>query len=89
MVYPLVETITSIFSYGGKPVALVDRPTFCTIEHLSYLFQIFGRIGLNRQIGRFYLLKQFPKLTMNQANEIINFYLSTYAGVPVTNHRSG
>ncbi len=52
------------------------------------MFQIFGQIGVNRQIGRFYLLKKFPRLSMAQANEIINFYLATYAGVPVSNHKA-
>ena len=70
-------------------MALAVRPNFCTSEHLNYLFQVFGQIGLNRQFGRFYLLKKFPKLSMNQAKEILNFYLSSYTGVSVTNHRAG
>lgn len=65
-------------------MALADRPVFCTSEHLTYLFEVFGRMGLNRQIGRFYLLKRYPRLTMSQANDIINYYLATYANFPKT-----
>ncbi len=68
-------------------MALADRPIFCTSEHLTYLFEVFGRIGLNRQIGRFYLLKKYPKLSMKQANEIIDYYLATYHSFPAPDRK--
>lgn len=51
------------------------RPTICTDEHLEYLDEL-RESGVTNMFGaRPYLCRQFPTLTLDDATEILSFWM--------------
>jgi hypothetical protein len=56
----------------------VEMPTFCNSDHIGYLDRLLEAVGPDRAIWIENLLKHYPDLTAEQADDIVYYYLAMY-----------